>query len=927
MKARVALILTLLCTLHAATKVRAQCAQWRAGPLDNGNAPNGANGAIGAAITWDPDGAGPLAPRLVVGGQFTSIGGVAANHIAQFNPESAQWEPFGSGIATDVGALTVFNGQVVAGCLGDNNVGTFDSTVRRWNGSSWESLSATNTGSVTELAVYNGELYIGGNFMTHFVPSSSNDAFYIAKWNSTANLWEAVELAGFGSQTNTAVSALAVYNGDLYVGGYIKAATITGSALRISHGNAGGWTAITDGTDPGGIYDFAVFSGLLIAVGGFNTINGVAYNNIASWDGAFHTYTSGTSGSPYGGTIFTITVYNGLVIGGVFNSASGHFANHVAFLPPGTSTWLPLGGGTDDTVYGAVSYGGQLVAVGTFTYADGPANHIAHWDGYEWGPFGGGSGNYVLAMTNFNGRLVAGGDFHQSADALTTANSIAGWSGGTVQPFGVGVDGPVRALKAFKYPGIHGSNELVAGGSFIHAGGIAASSIARWDESLLAFPPPAWQPMGAGFNGEVYAIERFNGDTYAGGLFGYSGATQVNDIARWNETTDAWEPLGSGMTGGYVQALKEYNGYLYAGGSFTSAGGVSTGGLARWNGSSWSQVGGFFLGNVYALEVYNGRLVIGGEYPGINSSPDLAQYDGLFYYTFSTGGTNSPVRALVANGTRLYVGGQFGSIGGVPVNRIGYWDGSWHDTHYGTNNNVYALGAYNNEVEVGGVFSLVDYGGPAPLTSPFWGRYSETGVPWFAQQPFSKTALLGDNVSFTAQIASGFSGLTYRWYHNDVPMSDGPTGNGSTIGGATTTTLTISNAVWNDHGGYRLVAASSCGAVSSFPATLDFTGVTAAPSPGSVRTTVFEALGPNPAGGASQLSFSLAHDAAVGVRIYDVAGRLVRRIDVGRLPAGHHLTSWDARDNNGQTVSAAPYFVRLDVDGQAIGLKRLTIVH
>ena len=74
------------------------------------------------------------------------------------------------------------------------------------------------------------------------------------------------------------------------------------------------------------------------------------------------------------------------------------------------------------------------------------------------------------------------------------------------------------------------------------------------------------------------------------------------------------------------------------------------------------------------------------------------------------------------------------------------------------------------------------------------------------------------------------------------------------------------------------------------------------------------------------MAFSLGRDAAVRVRIYDVAGRLVRGVDVGHLAAGRHLAVWDGRDDNGQRVSAAPYFVRLEVDGRPVGVKRLIIM-
>ncbi len=45
--------------------------------------------------------------------------------------------------------------------------------------------------------------------------------------------------------------------------------------------------------------------------------------------------------------------------------------------------------------------------------------------------------------------------------------------------------------------------------------------------------------------------------------------------------------------------------------------------------------------------------------------------------------------------------------------------------------------------------------------------------------------------------------------------------------------------------------------------------------------------------------------------VHDVAGRVVRRLDGGALPAGRHPIAWDARDDGGRRVPAGVYLVRL----------------
>lgn len=939
MKARMSLplglLMALLMSLHAGIDAHAQCAAWQPGPLDDGTLVGGTNGNVYAAIAWDPDGAGSQAARLVIGGDFTSVQGVLANNIAQRDPATGTWQAFGPGIGPPVRSLTVFNGELVAGCEGDNNVGTFDVTVRRWDGGSWQDFPATNTGNVYVMEVYSGVLYIGGSFMTQFVAPGNNPAHYIAKYNPGLFKWEDVDEANFGTETNTNVRALAAYGGQLYVGGWKKnTGSITGSAIYVTRGNPGvTFTAVTTGADPGAVNDFAVFAGELVIAGGFTTFNGVTRNNICAWNGSsIHGFSTGTGATGVGMPVAinrAIVHGTALCIAGQFTTASGNPANRVARWPSGGSAWQALGGGTNDDVHDLVSYNGNLVAAGEFTVAERPAAHLAYWDNVAWNAFGGGSGSYVLSMLPYNGRIVAAGNFHQSTANLSTAHNIAAWNGGSAMPFDEGINGDVFALETFLYPGVLGGHELLAGGTFTGAGTVAANRIARWNErNNVIGDNPNWAAMGAGFNNAVYAIARYNGVTYAGGVFTASGATAVNRIAKWNETTDVWEPLGTGLNGA-CYAMKVYNGSLYVGGNFSTAGGITARGIARWNGSSWSSPTTTIFDAVMCFEIYNNYLAIGGQFSSFVGNPNIILFNGSSFTPLGAGGANSNVRALRVNGTRLYAGGDFTSIGGVTASRIAYWDGSWHDLHYGADNIVFALGSFKNEVHVGGNFVRVDWGGDHSTTvrSPFWARYSETGFPWFSPQPFSRTAQLGDDVTFIAQPVPGYGVTGVRWYHNDQPLVDGPTGNGSTIFGAATGTLTILDSVWNDHGDYKLGASNLCGVGFSSIATLTFTGITAAPSPGERFTTVFEALGPNPAGGASQIAFSLASNSAVRVRIHDVRGRLVRAVDLGRMQPGRHSTRWDARDHNGRHVAAGQYFVSLDVDGKSIGSKRLTVLH
>jgi hypothetical protein len=73
----------------------------------------GVGGPVFATATWGPDGPGPASELLIAGGGFASAGGVACNCIARW--DGSAWQPLGSGMNNEVYALTVYNGELIAG--------------------------------------------------------------------------------------------------------------------------------------------------------------------------------------------------------------------------------------------------------------------------------------------------------------------------------------------------------------------------------------------------------------------------------------------------------------------------------------------------------------------------------------------------------------------------------------------------------------------------------------------------------------------------------------------------------------------------------------------------------------------------------------------------------------------------------------------
>jgi hypothetical protein len=91
----------------------------------------------------------------------------------------------------------------------------------------------------------------------------------------------------------------------------------------------------------------------------------------------------------------------------------------------------------------------------------------------------------------------------------------------------------------------------------------------------------------------------------------------------------------------------------------------------------------------------------------------------------------------------------------------------------------------------------------------------------------------------------------------------------------------------------------------------------ASSSPTALRT-VF----PNPFHERVSVSFSLARDENVRVRVFDVHGRLVRDLNDRVVPAGSHVIAWDGRGGSGLRAAAGIYFVRFEA-GDATIVKKL----
>jgi hypothetical protein len=563
--------------------------------------------------------------------------------------------------------------------------------------------SGIDNGTVYDLEIYNGEVIAGGNFTM----AGGASVVHVARFDGVS--WAPLGTGPTGGSGSGWVHALASYGGLLYAGGdFAFAGSISANGIASWNGSA--WARV--GTGAGGVTtrtglrgsvrSLNEVGGLLVVGGSFAFAGGLSANCIARWNGAtwsamgagmngvVHATCSGSSG----GTILA---------GGLFANADGSLVNNIAEWN-GTS-WSALNSGTgtlgvNASVNAMVPYGGNFIVGGGFTAAGGASmSRITQWTGSSWTPLGNGVGNgapiVVDALTRLaNGDVIAGGSF-VLAGGVAVYN-IARWNGVAWSPLGLGLNSWGYAVTSLP------NGDTIVGGIFGAAGGASASSIARWSGS-------AWSSMGTGMNNAVQALTAIpGGDVVAGGSFTVAGGQSANYVARWNGST--WSPFGGG-TNGAVQALVVMpSGDLVAGGSFTTADGQNANRIARWNGSSWSAIGLGMDAAVQALAVMpNGDLVAGGSFTTADgqSANRIARWNGSSWSAFGLG-MEAAVQALAVmpNGD-LVAGGSFTTADGQSANRIARWNGSsWSAFGLGMNAAVQALAVMpTGDLVAGGSFN------------------------------------------------------------------------------------------------------------------------------------------------------------------------------------------------------------------------------
>lgn len=214
---------------------------------DNWESMGGMPGVEGQvyAITSDEKG------NFYAAGSFRTAGGVFVNRIAKWNGKS--WSALGSGTNKEITGITLDNsGNLYVIGYFDTAGGIFANHIAKWNGSEWSALGSglkltNNSKPVKNITAVvtddSGNVFASGDFDT----AGGVAARGIAKWDG--KVWSSLGTGFNGDGMQSYVHSLAVdHSNNLYVGGRFD--TIGGiAANNIAKWDGNVWTSLGTGTD------------------------------------------------------------------------------------------------------------------------------------------------------------------------------------------------------------------------------------------------------------------------------------------------------------------------------------------------------------------------------------------------------------------------------------------------------------------------------------------------------------------------------------------------------------------------------------------------------------------------------------------------------------------------------------------------------
>lgn len=606
--------------------------------FDAGSAVNG----IVSAVAVQSDG------RMLIAGLFTTVNGAVRNRIARLNPDGTTDFTFGHALAgadNTINSVAVqSDGRVLIGGAFTNVNGVARARIARLHRDGsldagfLNGLAGVNNTVLSVTVQTNDQPLIGGDFTT----VNGTARARIARLNGDGSL-DTSFLSGLSGANNTVQSVAVQGDGLVLIGGAftnINGIGRTRIARLFGDGNLD--TNFLSGLAGADNTVFAVApltSGQVMVGGQFANFNGTARGRIArlNGNGTLDTnFLSGLAGAD--NTVRSVAVQtNGQVlIAGIFTNVNGTARTRMARL--NNNGTLDIGyqnglSGADSTVFSVtLQNDGQALISGQFATVNGAArSRMARLNGdgsLDAGFVNGlaGANNSIdTVAVQSDGKVLIGGTFTNisgtgygriarlNLDGTLDTNFLSGLAG---------ADATVNSVV------VQGDGQILIGGLFNNVNGAARSRIARLNTDGTL--DTGFLNGLAGANGAVQTVAwQTNGQVLIGGDFLNVNGTARARIARLNSDGTLDTGFQNGEAGADLTVFSvavQDDGQVVLGGNFTNVNGTARSRIARLN-TDGSLDTGFLNGlagaNNTVLSVaaqHDGKVLIGGAFTNVNGT-------------------------------------------------------------------------------------------------------------------------------------------------------------------------------------------------------------------------------------------------------------------------------------------------------------------
>lgn len=455
--------------------------------------------------------------------------------------------------------------------------------------------------------------------------------------------------APVGGGVDGFIRAMTVHDGAIYVCGDFR--SVDGLAVnRVARWDGSAWSALGDGLAGSILWSIAGYENDLY-------VGRTSSPLLAKWDGVTWSSVQDLEMS----AVTALCAHNGrLYVSGDLRIPGAEDYENIASWDG--ATWSSVGGGFNGNAYVLSVIDGDLYAAGNITRA-GTAHveSVARWDGQSWHAVGDGLfGSIVTSLQRFQGVFYVGGTLF--LDDKIFIRRVARLDGDTWQSVIIAGQS-VSSLSAF-------ANRMYVGGSFSSIEGVPASNFA-------AFDGLEWSRVFPGIVGQALSVAEFGNQLFASGSIRLIGDVPVRGIARFDGV--AWQDASEGLPSGVVKLIV-LDGSLYGILDIPVPG---TSQILQWNGTQWTVLPHEFNGEVHDLTAYNGDWVATGTFTVINgvACRKIGRFDGSAWHPLGSGLGQSDFSTdfgytLENHDSRLIVGGYFARAGGVSASNLAAWNGS-----------------------------------------------------------------------------------------------------------------------------------------------------------------------------------------------------------------------------------------------------------